>query len=406
MDKQWNKKAWNQNFLAAGFLCLAFSIFFLPISTSFIAIFSLTGLGFVLLSQNFMDTFKWIKNPLTLSFWFLLALFLFGCLYGKGNLHSQAHEIKKYSWLFYIPLFLTLNLTLKQRNIIIKSYLASCALVLFLSYLKWVKLQFYSDNSLDTSVFTNHILESLYLALALGLCLYYFLNQRRYQWLYLGFAVLIVIYLLCFNNGRTGYLLTLAVLMYFFTIKFKAKGLLLGALVGILLLLAAFFLSDTIHQTIITTWQHIQGFHQGETHTSVGFRLGMYQNSLVLFKQNPWIGFGTGSIKAAYATLPHAMESETGLAYQIESLYFNFLLHFGLVGLLSLAGVFIWQWVAAGYCALDDKLLIRLTLFIIAVEGLVNPAFNTFHSARLYGLMLVVGFSSFQKFRKYKCRLG
>lgn len=257
-----------------------------------------------------------LRHPVARAGGLLFAMLTIGTLYGTTPLREAAGILGKYIDLAFIPLFILLlaDNTARQRAQYI--FLATMALTLLLSYL--VGSGVLHDQSWlwgggivdDPAVFHSRITQNNMMAFAVFLALLQLRTATstgaRAGW---GlFALLGTINVLFMVQGRTGYLILLALLAWFaWTTLARGKNLGGRHAAGLLLVLAflataAYQLSPRLHDRVgmvvseFSAWQPNQG-----KDTSTGQRLDFYYNTLQIVQQQPVFGVGTGGFPAAFA---------------------------------------------------------------------------------------------------------
>jgi O-antigen ligase len=106
------------------------------------------------------------------------------------------------------------------------------------------------------------------------------------------------------STARTAWfgMIFTSLVLFFFWIKNK-KVLVIAGISLIAACIAAYSLTDVIHQRISLIVSDISLFSSGVTKTSIGARLLMWKASLNLFLSHPVFGVGTGDYKTALAEL-------------------------------------------------------------------------------------------------------
>jgi O-antigen ligase len=103
-------------------------------------------------------------------------------------------------------------------------------------------------------------------------------------------------------QGRTGYLVLGALVVYGLVARLGHKGAIAGAALVAALGVAAFYGSSAFHARIAQTLQEVrQGSGDEATTTSTGLRLQFLRNSVAIIRDHPLRGVGTGGFAVAYA---------------------------------------------------------------------------------------------------------
>ncbi len=381
------------------------TLFALPISTSgALGLFFLTTL-LILLSGHWKTNFILIKtNHIALTFLGFFFIYLLGSIYSLGSSADIKHQLLKFSWLLLTPLWIPLFIEDKWRQRAINAFLAAMIVTLILALIKYISWPygqaFWKALShrtyTDTSVFKDHIIQSFLMSMAAMILLSRFIHQKR--WGYALLFLLATIDTLFISDGRTGYIIFILLLAYtvFSQSNFK-KALMIcsgGAVVLAILLVA---LPGAMHQRTHRALQDLQQWNKGKETTSLGYRMAWQINALKLVEKRPIIGYGTGSIKAAYASLPKQDTEQTGVVDNASNEYLNFAIQFGLVGLLLFLGMLLMQWRYSFFLSKEQGLLIQVMLIGICVGNLANSWLMDFTQGHYFALMMMLAFAPLSK---------
>lgn len=380
------------------------TLFALPISTSgALGLFFLTTL-LILLSGHWKTNFTLIKsNRIALTFLGFFFIYLLGSTRSLGSSADIKHQLLKFSWLLLTPLWIPLFIEDKWRQRAINAFLATMIVTLilaFIKYISWSHAQLFwqalNPRTYNASVFKDHIIQSFLMSMAAMIFLFRFIHQKR--WGYALLFLLATIDTLFISNGRTGYIIFILLLTYtvFSQLNFK-KSLMIcsgGAVVLAILLVA---LPGAMHQRTHRALQDLQQWNKGKETTSLGYRMAWQINALKLVEKRPIIGYGTGSIKAAYASLPKQDTKQTGVVDNTSNEYLNVAVQFGLVGLLLFLGMLLMQWRYSFFLSKEQGLLIQVMLIGICVGNLANSWLMDFTQGHYFALMTMLAFAPLSK---------
>lgn len=260
-------------------------------------------------------------HPAARAAWLLFGMLAIGMSYGATPLREAAGILGKYIDLAFIPLLMLLFADDTARRRAQYAFLAAMALTLLLSYLVglgWLpgqKWMWFASGPENPAIFHSHITHNNMMAFAAFLAM---LRSRdaasaaaRAGWAV--FALLATVNVLFMVQGRTGYLVMMALLAWFAWSSLaqfmRQRGIVLGWRHALALFLAlgllaaaAYQLSSRLHDramlvaTEYSAWQPNQG-----KDTSTGQRLDFYYNTLQIVQQHPLLGVGTGGFPAAFA---------------------------------------------------------------------------------------------------------
>jgi O-antigen ligase len=338
---------WYQSELFLGIILSAL-LFSIPVSSSLKSItFVATLILLSLTKVNVTSLSYLIKQPWVCAIFAFFLLVLVECLPSPASSAEQIFVVEKYSKLIWLP-FLTLGFAHKKTRLWgLHAFLAAMVLICLISFGR--ALGFFSSNDAPGSIFRNYIMIGHMMAFASYLALHLGITNRqashtvdfprldrgihafskitgprgqaagshveigehtagsrvgivkhaailRTRLFYFILFLMFSYEVLFISVGRTGYIiyfLLLALLMW----QFLPKKYLLGGLLALVLMgFVAINFSTTMQQGIQSIQTNLQSFYRGDKNTSVGFRMQFQQFAFKLFKQNPLIGHGTGSL--------------------------------------------------------------------------------------------------------------
>lgn len=321
------------NILAIG---LAFVI---PLSNS-----ATTGLSLSLLASCFflMDKKKVniiFNHPVSKSIFLLFIVYCLGAFYSDANISEIKLSIRKISRLLFIPLLIPFFSNRdKVKKYILYSYLAANVLSIGWAYKLGVE-----------SVFKDRIFTSLFVAFAMFLSIHLFSeNKNKYlQLFYLGLACFFGYYLYFISTGRSGQTVGLGlIVLCLFQRGFSYKKL----FILIFLFLSLLFIPNSFvnrYQEVVRdlTVYYNKLINSGakvkapETGTSSGLRAEFALNSLLLFKEKPFLGWGTGAFKKAYTDKFITDNNKSKIRENPHNQYLWTIVELGSLGLLALSFV-------------------------------------------------------------------
>ncbi len=380
------------------------TIFVLPISTTLAVILFLLTTLLTLASGHWREKLALIQsNRVAIFLLGFYLLFLIGTVYSIAHFHDIEKQLIKFSWMLLVPLWIPLFTQKKWRDRAINAFLIVMAITLFLSYLKYHHWTPISDsfwlhlgprfNTHNAAIFKDHLVQGFLLGIATNVFLYRFIQSKK--WFYGVLALLGTFNILLMSKGRTGYIIMIILLSYtFFTQIGIKKG-----IIYTLLLIASFSIALTIlpgpvHVRAKLVIQNVHQFHQGDKTTSLGYRYAWMKNALLLIKERPIIGYGTGSIKAAYATLPKKETTQTGIVENTSNEYLNVMLQFGAIGLLIFVGMLYTQWRYSFLLPKDLKFIFQISLIALCVGNLANSWLMDFTQAHFYAILIALTFAA------------
>jgi O-antigen ligase len=353
---------------------LAFSTgFAIPISAALTNILSPLILLLILAEGQFKQKFNTLRlHPVGVLAVLLFTVMLLGLFYTPVSFLEAGRMLNKYREFLYIPLFILVFCDRQTRQLGFYAFIGAMTLTLFLSYLMAITGWYIGKGTPEAPfIFKNYITQSVLMALAA-----YFLAVRcwfdlhRWRWL-LGIWVLLAVYNILFmSDGRTGYLVLFFLIFLFFYQVYRAKGILIGSLVLLVLSVFSYTYSDVFQHRIDNLVESVQNYQPGGTSNSAKLRLEFLNNSLVLIAEKPVFGHGAGSFSYKYKALAERQGLKPSTNPHSEYLMIG--MQWGLMGV----GVFIillfMMWKTSHYLDRDDKLMAQGLVVTIAVGCLVN----------------------------------
>jgi O-antigen ligase len=126
-------------------------------------------------------------------------------------------------------------------------------------------------------------------------------SSGRRRWWYAAVAVALVVNVLFFNFGRTGYLALAAMALCWAVMAGGLRWSAAATAVLAGLFAAAYAWSPTFHQRIAQGWAEVTQRRALTTESQMGMRVLFLENSLALIRERPIAGHGLGSFKPVYA---------------------------------------------------------------------------------------------------------
>lgn len=313
-------------------------IFFIPISNLLVSILSFLLLLSWLLS-NTKDELKQLwRHPLTKFTAFFVLLWIFGALYSSGSKEFILQDIRKYSRLLFIPIYISLFKDNFWTQRAFYAFWGAMAISLFVIA---AKLTNYIDPNLfyprSTEAFKDYIYTNMFMSLFIFTIAHYFSHKKNQYWWLVPTTVFVTYYILFISPGRTGQIIFLLLSCLFIFQRLPKKYMYLPVLVLGIMIATAWYLpssfkdrmSESIHNTI-----HYQENKAIKKETSVGLRFEFYTNSWEIFKMKPWFGWGTGSFPETYAR--EALDVNSGLlTTNPHNQYLHIMVSLGVIGLIA-----------------------------------------------------------------------
>jgi O-antigen ligase len=318
-----------------------FLSFVIPVSTvaTHIVLFALMIAWF--LSGHLQEKVSFIlKHPVARVAFLLFGVFLIGATYSQAPIGDITELLSKMSKLLYLPFLLSLMTEEKWRRRAMSAFLSAMLFTLVLSFLKVYGGLPIATRHTIACIFKDHIYTNLMMAYASFVIGHSVLSDQTF-WKRLGLLTIligIIFYIFFMSEGRSGYVIFTLLWLLLGLQRYRFRGVLIGILGLILLVGLAHISSERFQRRVSTAIENLEQYWQGNSNSSVGARLEYSYNTLELFKQHPWLGWGTGSFKEAYQA--YATKANLVTTQNPHNEYLNVLIQIGGLGLWAFLGFF------------------------------------------------------------------
>lgn len=376
---------------------LVATVFFVPISTAatnlFMALTLLAWLG----AGQFRRRLLTLRGNLVV--YAVLAVFGLSCvgsLYSSGSLHDIAFQMHKNSrLLFFIPALSLLEDPIWRQRCL-RAFIASMLITLTLSMISTAIPLAVVKGTVGGAmgnhfVFKDHIAQNLMMSFFVLIMLSAGQsaknNTERYSWY--SIALLAIVNILFFVQGRTGYVSLALNLLAFLLLMTKGHQRIVFAMVLIILGALTQTYSSNFNQRVLTT---IKEFNERESKelTSVGQRIEFIDKSMQLIIERPIFGYGTGAYGKEFCRLAESAEwCDAGKAHP-HNQFMSMGVQFGAIGILvylSLIASIIWQ---SRQRVPRDRLLAMGIAITLIVDSLFHAPLFLVTEAQFFTLMMAV----------------
>lgn len=394
IDEIMQKESWKTRLTGS---ILVLSAFFLPLSTSItMALFPLAAI-FSLFSDSWKN--KWctiVSHPVAIFLMAFVLLYIVGSFYSPAPQQDILHRFAKLSVLACAAAIL-LGFACESywQRYILNAFLMAMLVTLILSCIKYFFHPAWLLHSRfdHASVFKDHIIQNFLMVITAFIFFYRYAKKFHFRWFYGLLAIAAIFNVLFISDGRSGYFIFGALLLYTGILYFRWRGLLVALLTTLVLSGLAFHLSNEFRLRITQIVSDTEHYQQGLANTSVGIRIQSIKNAYLLFKEKPWLGHGTGSFHIVYATLPQDQTKATGIIPLAYNSYLNIGVELGILGIIFLLLNFILQWQYSFLLSEEYRYLIQILLISMTIGCLANPWLSDTTELHLYALSLVISFS-------------
>ncbi len=332
---------------------LVLSLFWMPISTAATNVFMGLTLIAWLLSGGFRA--RWDALRGNLFAYATLALFLMMCggsLWSTGTREDILFQLHKYAKLLFMLPAITLMQEEKWRNRGLAAFGIAMLITLTLSLTSVVwPLSIVKGTADGTSnnhyVFRDYIAQNLmmsFFALVVA-TKWQFESVKARQIIWLAFALLSLIDILFFVQGRTGYVSLAFNAAIFIVFLSSARQRIMALLICVMLTLLAFQHSSHLKSRINSAITEYQEQDEKKL-SSVGQRLEFMKKGAYLIQERPVFGFGTGSYQKEFCRVADTREWCIAGGFHPHNQFIAFGVQLGLVGILAYLmylGIAVWQ---------------------------------------------------------------
>ena len=386
---------------------IIFACFSISMPTAWMSIATGLILIFWILSGEFLKKVNIIvNNPVAISATVLFLIYFFAMFYSSASWDMRTLFLLKYTKLLLIPIVISSVNSERIREIALKSFFFGILILLVISYLKWSGViplnlgihDIYSPGQGFTA-FKNRIAHNILLSFAMYLMLCKFLLDKTYvRWIWLILAVLTFFNVMYLVTGRTGQLIALALVVFFLFKRWGIKSIL--GLIGLSLIFLMFkshLPYEVIPERLQGTSKEIQAF-SNQNVTSAGLRFEMYKNCMIMIRESPWIGHGTGALKEAYAKFAQTHNAATDNVPNPHNQYLLTLFELGLFGFGFLFAMYrqIWKCSNHKLFLINHRgELIQALLITFIIGSLFNSLLLDATEGKFFCLMIGLVFSAY-----------
>jgi O-antigen ligase len=367
----------------------------LPLSTS------ATGILLVIWLLVLVPTLDWeslrreLKMPAGALPVVLVALGVLGMAWADVIWFERWKGLESFLKLLMIPLLLVQFRKSDRATCVFGAYLASCLLVLLLSFAYYFSnhiAYFFSGDSFKTVPVKNAATQSGEFVTCIFGLLYLAIDAfERKRWLWLtGLVTLAFGFLaniLYVATGRTALVIILVLLGFLAIKRLSTRGILAVCLGAILIGGIGWVSAPNLRERVTQIWTDYESYTANDQRNSSGERIEFYKKSLSFIVEAPVIGHGTGTITSLFAK---AVVGESGSAASAttnpHNQTFAVAIQLGLVGALVL-----WAMWIAHLLLFRGHGLAEWIGLVVVVQNIAGSVFNSHLFDFGQGWVYVVG---------------
>jgi O-antigen ligase len=363
---------------------IIFACFSLAMPTAWVSIASAILLFAWIISGKYSEKFKLIyKNPAAISVLILFSFYCIGAVYSSGTIKESGTFLLKYTKLLIIPMVISVVTTKKIRHYGMNAFLFGALILLGISYFKWLGiipmnlgLHDMPDNSQGFLAFKNRIAHNILMSFLMFVffCKAH-LEKTLWRWVWFFIALLSLIDLMYLAGGRSGQIIALCFVLFLPLYFYGKEAFKYFVIAVISIFLLHKQLEPLMPGRLIKTGQEVSEHKSDEHLTSAGIRLEMYKNTLLLIKESPLIGYGTGALRSEYNKLANTQDT---LLKDVPNPHNQYLLTFfelGIVGLAAFLFMFYRFWQHSNVIGRSDKhagMFLKGVVLTIAIGSMFN----------------------------------
>lgn len=331
------------------------------------------------------------ENPVAKAALLLFGILFVGCFYGATPPGAGLKILTKYDDLVLFALMLPIFSRPQMRRYGLYAFMIAMALTLVFSYLIWLgafqHLSLFNDRPPDNPVvFKLQITHGILMGFAAFMFAVYAAHAPgKWRWLMLAVSILAAYNVLLMTQGRTGYVVVIALGIYFMVTHFRSRNLMLGLGLIIVASTITYIASSKIQSRVTLaiheaqTWQPMQG---NNTASSIGTRMDYYTNTARIIRKNPLLGVGTGGFETAYAK--EIAGTEMAPSNNPHNQFLLFFAQTGIVGLIAFLFLLGVAWHTAAWLPSSTEILLARGLLVTIVTGCLFNSLLLDHAEGLF----------------------
>lgn len=230
-----------------------------------------------------------------------VALITIDMLYSSGSWAERWGSLWAWRKLVWGFILLGLFAEAKWKFHLIRAFLIVAACGLVASYLGWVGLVPSKPGQFPGVYFTNHTTQGMTFALAALCCIELARivgpDSRRLLVLGAGAFLVNVVFV---SMSRSGYIAIFCVMLVCYVRTRGGKSLLLATTAVAVSALALLSFSPNVRERMALGMQEVETYQTSPQVTSAGVRMVFLINALELSRDQPLLGYGTGSFAKVY----------------------------------------------------------------------------------------------------------
>lgn len=344
---------------------------------------------FLVISKRWYQIRDVCVQPFALAGLFLGSILALGTFWSSASPGAAWGFFLKMRAYYLIPVFLLILNQEKSRNYILASFSITTLISVVLSCISaGLDYPLFMAVPGDWFIFRTHTYHNFFAALVGAGILSILISKKltKIQILLLAAIFILISYdILFLVAGRTGQIVYLLMIFLILILWSWRLGLMLG-----LILIAALSIilprySPAYNLGIKNAESNLKAYSQGDSNTSIGLRLEWQKNSILLIREKPVIGHGTGSFNVEYERILGSGDPLL-MSKNPHNDYLWMGVELGVFGLFSLISLL----VAAAWQGRHLRPAWKWTLYSLLVGMGVSTLANSFFTDNITGLAFVI----------------
>lgn len=344
---------------------------------------------FIISSNNWFQIKAICLHPFALAGLFLGLLLALGTFWTSANSNVAWGFFLKMRAYYLIPIFLLFSNQGKNRNYILSGFFSMTLLSVILSCVSaWLDYPMFMAVTGDWYIFRTHTYHNFFAALA-GAGILSTLLSKKLTTIQKSLAIAIftlisydVLFLVAGRTGQIVYLLMIFMILLLWNWR-------LGLILGIILIAALAFIlpkySSAYNLGVKNAESNLNAYSHGDSNNSIGLRLEWQKNSILLIREKPIIGHGTGSFKGEYERILGSGD-QLMVSQNPHNDYLWLGVELGVFGTLSLISLLL----TAAWQGRHLQAAWKWTLYSLLVGMGVSTFANSFFTDNITGLAFVI----------------
>jgi len=344
---------------------------------------------FLFIHKSWEEIKKTLHKPFTLTGLWLGFILAVGTIWSSAPISDSWGFFLKMRAYYLIPVFLMIFSRYKNAHYLIASFATMTFIAVALSCISAsFNYPIFIGEPGDWYVFRHHTFHNFFAAL-LGIGILSILISIKISIIYritLSATLLIITYDIFFLVvGRTGQIIYLIMICFIILLWNWKIGI---ALSGTLVLAVSIILpkySPAFNTGINKAESDLTSYSNGNAFTSIGLRLEWHKNSILLIKEKPLTGHGTGSFKHEYKRIAGPVDSKL-LSKNPHNDYLWLGVELGLIGMASIVALML----AAAWQGRNLETAWKWTLYSLLLGMGISTLVNSFFTDNASGLAFVI----------------